>query len=174
MAVATRHSEGDYSNKYIRYPIFFCSLPYSSCCRLLLLLIYIFLLFLLCPLTSHSSFSFSSAPSPCSSRSHSYSVSPVTLYLYQVTNCRIVSSEAQTTKRFCSVGLQLKFCMDIMFPPSIQHAHFKKFKNLGFFIPYPTAFPYGNGMVLHFYQQQESSTTKTVHKVINKGLKTYV
>ena len=41
-------------------------------------------------------------------------------------------------------------------------------------IPYPTAFPYGNGMVLHFYQQQESSTTKTVHKVINKGLKTYV
>ena len=40
--------------------------------------------------------------------------------------------------------------------------------------PYPTALPYGNGMVLHFYQQQESSTTKTVHKVINKGLKTYV
>ena len=43
-----------------------------------------------------------------------------------------------------------------------------------YIIPYPTAFPYGNGMVLHFYQQQESSTTKTVHKVINKGLKTYV
>ena len=42
------------------------------------------------------------------------------------------------------------------------------------FNPYPTAFPYGNGMVLHFYQQQESSTTKTVHKFINKGLKTYV
>ena len=42
------------------------------------------------------------------------------------------------------------------------------------FNPYPTAFPYGNGMVLHFYQQQESSTTKTVHKVINRGLKTYV
>ena len=40
--------------------------------------------------------------------------------------------------------------------------------------PYPTAFPYWNGMVLHFYQQQESSTTKTVHKVINKGLKAYV
>ena len=40
--------------------------------------------------------------------------------------------------------------------------------------PYPTAFPYGNGMILHFYQQQESSTTKTVHIVINKGLKTYV
>ena len=40
--------------------------------------------------------------------------------------------------------------------------------------PYPTAFPYGNGMVLNFYQQQESSTNKTVHKVINKGLKAYV
>ena len=40
--------------------------------------------------------------------------------------------------------------------------------------PYPTAFLYGNGMVLHFYQQQESSTTKTVHNFINKGLKTYV
>ena len=40
--------------------------------------------------------------------------------------------------------------------------------------PYPTAFPYGNGRVLHFHQQQESSTTKTVHKVINKGLKAYV
>ena len=44
----------------------------------------------------------------------------------------------------------------------------------GMIIPYPTAFPYGNGMVLHFYQQQESSTTKTVHKFINKELKTYV
>ena len=43
-----------------------------------------------------------------------------------------------------------------------------------FINPYPTAFPYGNGMVLHFYQQQESSTTKTVHRVINKRLKTYV
>ena len=42
------------------------------------------------------------------------------------------------------------------------------------FNPYPMAFPYENGMVLHFYQQLESSTTKTVHKVINKGLKAYV
>ena len=42
------------------------------------------------------------------------------------------------------------------------------------FNPYPTEFPYGNGMVLHFYQQQESSMTKTVHRVIYKGLKTYV
>ena len=47
-------------------------------------------------------------------------------------------------------------------------------ERLGHINPYPTAFPYGNGMVLHFYQQQESSTTKTVHKVINKGLKAYV
>ena len=37
--------------------------------------------------------------------------------------------------------------------------------------PYPTAFPYGNGIVQHFYQQQESSTTKTVHKVIKRDLK---
>ena len=66
---------------------------------------------------------------------------------------------------------------------AVLHTHsYTKIKNNSlfladskrFFNPYPTAFPYGNGMVLHFYQQQESSTTKTVHKVINKGLKTYV
>ena len=52
---------------------------------------------------------------------------------------------------------------------------YNSFKTAGLNInPYPTAFPYGIGMVLHFYQQQESSTTKTVHKVINKGLKAYV
>ena len=55
---------------------------------------------------------------------------------------------------------------------SAQNVTYEKF--LDHFNPYPTAFPYGNGMVLHFYQQQESSTTKTVHKVINKGLKAYV
>jgi len=49
-----------------------------------------------------------------------------------------------------------------------------RLKSLDEYNPYPTAFPYGNRMVLHFYQQQESSTTKTVHKVINKGLKAYV
>ena len=53
------------------------------------------------------------------------------------------------------------------FLPSFLHSHF-------YVNPYPTAFPYGNGMVLHFYQQRESSMTKTVNKVINKGLKTYV
>jgi len=47
----------------------------------------------------------------------------------------------------------------------------RKLMNLN---PYPTAFPYANGIVLHFYQQQDSSTTKTVHKVINRGLKAYV
>ena len=54
-------------------------------------------------------------------------------------------------------------------PYSAWHA-----QSTGNIIPYPTAFPYGNGVVLHFYQQQESSTAKTVHKVINKGLKAYV
>ena len=58
-------------------------------------------------------------------------------------------------------------CMPVHFPA-------KQPVVLNLLNPYPTAFPYGNGMVLHFYQQQESSTTKTVHKVINKGLKTYV
>ena len=65
----------------------------------------------------------------------------------------------------------------------ITSENFRKFEclkfggnrvNVSLINPYPTAFPYGNGMVLHFYQQQESSTTKTVHKVINKRLKTYV
>ena len=55
-------------------------------------------------------------------------------------------------------------------PPPIVTFHFLKIC----INPYPTAFPYGNGMFLHFYQKQESSTTKTVHKVINRGLKTYV
>ena len=57
----------------------------------------------------------------------------------------------------------------------VAHSPISKLPQSIFFLnPYPTAFPYGNGMVLHFYQQQESSTTKTVHKVINKGLKAYV
>ena len=56
----------------------------------------------------------------------------------------------------------------ILFQEEGDPSHFTSYN------PYPTAFPYGNGMVLHFYQQQESSTTKTVHKVINKRLKTYV
>ena len=57
-------------------------------------------------------------------------------------------------------------------PTNVLLLNLEKFKI--YINPYPTAFPYGNGMVLHFYQQQESSTTKIVHKVINKGLKTYV
>ena len=59
-------------------------------------------------------------------------------------------------------------------PENGQNICPKYIELIGIINPYPTAFPYGNGMVLHFYQQQESSTTKTVHKVINKGLKTYV
>ena len=60
------------------------------------------------------------------------------------------------------------------FPIPTRAANFNPKEDHIIINPYPTAFPYGNGMVLHFYQQQESSTTKTVHKVINKGLKTYV
>ena len=61
---------------------------------------------------------------------------------------------------------------DFLFP--LVYARFAQNTDFIKLNPYPTAFPYGNGMVLHFYQQQESSTTKTVHKVINKGLKAYV
>ena len=58
-----------------------------------------------------------------------------------------------------------------IFSHKITEILFKKKNDIN---PYPTAFPYGNGMVLYFYQQQESSTTKSVNKVINKRLKTYV
>ena len=60
------------------------------------------------------------------------------------------------------IALSIKLCVGYLYHPPV---------NSKWFNPYPTAFPYGNGMVLHFYQQQESSTTKTVHKVINRGLK---
>ena len=70
---------------------------------------------------------------------------------------------------FCAGNNLVVLSIDLYFEPS-QCSTLK----LIYVNPYPTAFPYGNGMVLHFYQQQESSTTKTVHKVINKGLKTYV
>ena len=66
---------------------------------------------------------------------------------------------------------KVALCSEIRTKHSTQSEHLVEFLNVN---PYPTAFPYGNGMVLHFYQQQESSTTKTVHKVINKGLTTYV
>ena len=64
--------------------------------------------------------------------------------------------------------------MYLSYLQKLKHDLFKTIMYSSVFNPYPTAFPYGNGMVLHFYQQQESSTTKTVHKVIKKGLKTYV
>ena len=66
--------------------------------------------------------------------------------------------------------LNVKFCLSSCITTLVSNLLY----NLTLITPYPTAFPYGNGMVLHFYQQQESSTTKTVHKVINKGLKAYV
>jgi hypothetical protein len=56
----------------------------------------------------------------------------------------------------------------------VKHLLNSDFEVFGSINPYPTAFPYGNGMFLHFYQKQESSTTKTVYKVINRGLKAYV
>ena len=66
------------------------------------------------------------------------------------------------------------FCLKYEKPSSDEIKIPNKCYYVNDFNPYPTAFPYGNGMVLHFYQQQESSTTKTVHKVINRGLKAYV
>ena len=74
--------------------------------------------------------------------------------------------EKQSQQIFRDAELLLLACYTTALPKFQSAAHCVN--------PYPTAFPYGNGMVLHFYQQQESSTTKTVHKVINKGLKTYV
>ena len=70
--------------------------------------------------------------------------------------------------------LHLMLCAGIAITsPCVSHVCYQF--GTGFVVnPYPTAFPYGNSMVLHFYQQQESSTTKTVHKAINKRLKTYV
>ena len=68
--------------------------------------------------------------------------------------------------------LTLKFILILMYACTLIEK--LQIRRCMHYNPYPTAFPYGNGMVLHFYQQQESSTTKTVHKVINKGLKTYV
>ena len=77
----------------------------------------------------------------------------------------------------CAQTGPLSHCLDnliVLLVHPLHPRHQPGAKELHCINPYPTAFPYGNGMVLHFYQQQESSTTKTVHKVINKGLKTYV
>ena len=83
----------------------------------------------------------------------------VDIYEKEVTGCEMAKNESGTS------GNQMSKRIFIFI-----YLH----KMTSAFIPYPTAFPYGNGMVLHFYQQQESSTTKTVYKVINKRLKTYV
>ena len=76
------------------------------------------------------------------------------LWLYTISPLTVILKHCSTPS--CYLLGRLMCCLSVMFNP------------------YPTAFPYGNSMVLHFYQQQESSMTKTVHKVINKGLKTYV
>ena len=84
------------------------------------------------------------------------------------------------TLMFNSILSRISARMYTRFLPIRKDAGFNKNYNLflsyssQFINPYPTAFPYGNGMVLHFYQQQEKSTTKTVQKVINKGLKACV
>ena len=89
----------------------------------------------------------------------------VTVYV----QCHSVSFSALTKRNkynYVNITSQ-EHTLNVSVPSSVSQIRF-------IINPYPTAFPYGNGMVLHFYQQQESSTTKTVHKVINKGLKAYV
>ena len=78
---------------------------------------------------------------------------------YSVTECSVPEEWSSQLHHYESLKTQITKRQDV---------------STDYINPYPTAFPYGNGMVLHFYQQQESSMTKTVHKVINKGLKTYV
>ena len=53
----------------------------------------------------------------------------------------------------CASGPQQKHVHSATDNGWLENMHIEKLIN-----PYPTAFPYGNGMVLHFYQQQESST----------------
>ena len=90
--------------------------------------------------------------------------------VHLLTNARFLPSN-NDGKLFTKQGLHRnKFRKQLLLTQLARNI----FNTLSPINPYPTAFPYGNGMVLHFYQQQESSTTKTVHKVINKGLKTYV
>ena len=37
--------------------------------------------------------------------------------------------------------------------------------------PYPTAFPYGNGMVLHFYSNKRAARPKLYTKSLTRDLK---
>ena len=85
----------------------------------------------------------------------------------------VEGSQASLARPSHSGCMNVKMCAKDVTLPTVA-AKIRETKLQFLINPYPTAFPYGNGMVLHFYQQQESSTTKTVHKVINKGLKTYV
>ena len=90
---------------------------------------------------------------------HGLKIIILIVYFYNVSNTATTTTAAMTT----------------MATTTTTHTYIHTYNPIPHIVnPYPTAFPYGNGMVLHFYQQQESSTTKTVHKVINRGLKTYV
>ena len=95
-------------------------------------------------------------------------VTPVYNSIFQSQKCpRLLRKKTFRYHRHKSLSLYPSLSLRVQ-------VHFVTSQSWSSINPYPTAFPYGNGMVLHFYQQQESSTTKTVHKVINKGLTPYV
>ena len=107
-----------------------------------------------------------------------YSQQLVFVILVMLTVCQqTVNITSMTNTYCCEYSIKTPDDGKLFCPKHVEFFIKMKFEKWCIFlalIPYPTAFPYGNGMVLHFYQQQESSTTKTVHKVINKGLKAYV
>ena len=86
----------------------------------------------------------------------------------------VIASDKSPSSGDLTVNFSL-VCLHLCLPVLYRRSAMQRSNIIATWInPYPTAFPYGNGMVLHFFQQQENSTTKTVHKVINKRLKTYV
>ena len=106
-----------------------------------------------------------------------YSQNIYSLVLYTINNKHLFDTNKEFHKYKTRNNTNLHFPIANLskFNKGAYISGIKVFNHLPQYInPYPTAFPYENGMVLHFYQQQESSTTKTVHKVINKGLKAYV
>ena len=104
-------------------------------------------------------------------RNRSITASLVTDCYYCYCYCYYYGCDCFLRRRYCIFSLVSFWCYIFLHP--FTHSSIHSFTHLPI-NPYPTAFPYGNGMVLHFYKQQESSTTKTVHRVINKGLKAYV
>ena len=108
-------------------------------------------------------------------------VKALQFYCFKIYIKMFLSSTLRTSEWSLSSGFATEILYGLsashecrMLDPSLSCRFYHPIISDKTFNPYPTAFPYGNGMVLHLYQQQESSTTKTVHKVINKGLKTYV